>query len=269
MNTHVFDLTMTIQDRELTIDEKLELPNSELDFTFTELAELLGLDTDECKERLTSIIPNNPNCSRESHVFGVLPITINVEGKSSSFFELYHYDHILSWDTFKNLFPESNNINFSKLVLHNNKPLDLFTKSWRNSTHLHILTSDGIKDLENRTGYLDRNSVHITWKDLLEKLEMTTEKMTFRNDYFEGNVPIQSIIGWKISDYKNFVDELRVVVVPDDTPLSSKQLTLYREVNNWTVVTWSDFLRLFNEAIYYRWDLPGFPINKELKKYNR
>lgn len=237
MKKNEFNFNLTINNKEVDYLTKATSHSNEMHLSIQQLADILRIDFDECTNRFgTSNVK-----------IGVFPGSINDENDSlltQCLEEFDGYGLVYTWETFSKTFPEAEKIDWKEVYSSYLKVRDKNTAIWRNEKFLYILCADGHEDREHFKHIFDENSIIISWLDFLGKLEYTPEQVFNSSEGEEQYSHIKSAIR------ENFVEDLRVLVVPDNTPLS--QIDIHDP--EWLVVTWSDFLMFFKEAVYIKWD---------------
>jgi hypothetical protein len=249
MKKNEFNFFLTINNEEVDYLTKATSYENEMHLSIDQLAVLLNIDSEECINRIGTL----------NGKIGVFPGSITDSDDrflTQCLEESDGYTLVYTWETFSKIFPEAENVDWEAAYASYLKARDKDTSAWRNEKSLFILCGDGRKDKERYKCIFDENSIIISWVDFLKKFEYTREQVVNSSMYNKYLPEQYSHTRSAIRD--NFVEDLRVRVVPDNTPLS--QINFHDK--EFLVVTWSDFLIFFKEAVYVKWDEPDMPIRK-------
>ena len=233
MKKNEFNFNLTINNKEVDYLTKATSYAIEMHLSTLQLAELLSTNIN----RIGTL----------NGKIGVFPGSISDPDDSlltQCLEEFDGYKLVYTWETFSKTFPEAENVNWEAAYASYLKDRDKDTSAWRNEKSLFIMCGDGKKDREHFKHSFDENSIIISWVDFLGKLGCTPEQVVNSSECDGSYSHTRSAIR------DNFVEDLRVLVVPDNTPLS--QIDIHDP--EWLVVTWSDFLMFFKEAVYINWN---------------
>ena len=250
MKKNQFDFNLTINDEEVDYITKATSHSNEMHLSIQQLADLLSIEYDDCVNRMGT----------SSGKIGVFPGSISDPDDSllTQCLEVFvGYKLVYTWESFSKVFPEAENVDWEKEHALYLETRDKKTK-WRNEKFMYILTGDGEEDRYRFELHFKENSIIISWYDFLKKFNYTPHQVVNTSRYCGELRPVYSNI--RSSIRTDFVENLRVLVVPSETPVSHIS-TLGQE---WFVTTWTDFLTFFTDAVYVKWDEPGMPLNKQI-----
>jgi len=251
MKKNEYTFNLTIRQDDIDNRSKLVSHSNDMLLSIRELAELLHIETDDCTNRLP----------KDKYKIGVFPGYMNDDDDSllsQVIEEQDGYSHVYTWESFATAFPEAENVDWEIVYAVYRKEVDKDTSNWRNHKSLYILRGDGTKDLKQFSNIFNSNSITISWNDLLKKFNCTAEDVLECAPYSKYLPESHSYLRSAIRE--GFVDNLLVQVVPDNTPISSKEIYHNIHLSDWLVITWSDFIAFFGIALDYDWDKEGMPL---------